>query len=331
MPAQAPITIGLSRRLPEAVTRRLAARFTLLESDEDRALTAAELADLVARCDILLPTVTDRIDRAVISAGAAGAGRLRLIANFGVGVDHIDLVAAEELGIAVSNTPDVLTDATADLTLALILMTTRRLGEGERLLRAGQWRGWAPVDLLGRGLQGRRLGIVGMGRIGRAVAARAGAFGLDLHYTGRSRLTGAEAAALGLTWHDSLAELLPLADILSLHCPLTERTRGLIGAAELAALPAGAVVINTARGGIVDEPALAAALVLGHPAGAGLDVYDGEPRVLPALLDAPGVVTLPHMGSATVETRTAMGLRAAANIEAFADGRPLPDAVQPAG
>jgi len=324
---QAPMTVGLTRRLPAAVHDRLAARFDLLAPDpDDRPLGANGLAEHAASCDILLPTVTDRIDRDVL---AAGRGRLRLVANFGVGVDHIDRVAAAEFGIAVTNTPDVLTDATADLTLALILMTTRRLGEGERLLRAGQWRGWAPVDLLGHGLQGRRLGIVGMGRIGRAVAARAGAFGLSLRYTGRSRLAAAEEAALGLTWHARLADMLPKTDILSLHCPLTAETRGLVGTAALAALPRGSFVINTARGGIVDEAALAAALADGHLAGAGLDVYDGEPRVASALLSAPGVVALPHMGSATLETRTAMGLRAAANIEAFADSRPLPDPVQP--
>jgi len=271
------------------------------------------------RCDVLAPNVRDRIDSELL----AGAGeRLRLIANFGAGTDNIDLEAARAHGIAVTNTPDVLTEDTADLAMALILIGARRLGEGERNLRAGRWRGWSPTDQLGRSLTGKALGIVGMGRIGGALARRARAFGMRIHYHNRRSVPG-EAARY---WPD-LDSMLPEMDVVSLNTPYGPETRHLIDRRRLGLMRQEAWLINAARGGLVDQDGLIEALSAGRIAGAGLDVYPNEPEVDPRLLDLPNVVLLPHLGSATLESRTAMGEKVLANIRAFAEGRELPDRV----
>lgn len=314
----------VTRRLPAATEVRLCELFDTVTNADDRPMAAAELAAAVADIDILVPTVTDRIDAAVI---AAAGPRLRLIANFGNGVDHIDLAAAEARGIVVTNTPGVLTDDTADLAIALILMLVRRLPEGARELATGVWRGWAPTGLLGRRLAGMKLGIVGMGRIGQAVARRARVFGLDIHYHNRRRLPAAIETPLAASFHESLGNLLALADIVSLHCPHTPATTHLLSAHRLGQMKASAMVINTARGDIVDETALIAMLEKGRLAGAGLDVYEHEPSVDPRLLRLPGVIALPHMGSATEEARIAMGEKVLINIKSFVDGHKPPDRV----
>lgn len=288
----------------------------------DRPFSRDQLAAAMARAEILAPAVTDRIDAHLIR----GAGpQLRLIANFGVGVDNIDLEAARARGIAVSNTPGVLTDDTADIVLALILMSLRRLGEGERLVRAGGWTGWGPTDMLGRGLSGKVLAIVGMGRIGRAVARRAAAFGLVVHYHNRTRLDPAEEE--GALFVGDLDEMLAAADIVSVNAPYGPATHHLIDARRLAAMKPGAHLVNAARGAIVDQEALIAALASGRVAGAALDVYPNEPHVDPRLVEMENVVLIPHMGSATQESRTAMGMKVFANALALAENRPLPDRV----
>jgi glyoxylate reductase len=268
---------------------------------------------------VLAPTVTDRIDGALI----AGAGeRLGLIANFGAGTDNIDLEAARARGIAITNTPGVLTEDTADLVMALILIGPRRLGEGERVLRAGRWPGWGPTDQLGTSLTGKALGIVGMGRIGAAVARRARAFGMEIHYHNRRPVPGVEAR-----YWPELDAMLAEMDVVSLNAPYGPDTRHLIDRRRLGLMPPQAWLINAARGGLVDEEALIKALAERRIAGAGLDVYPDEPRIDPRLLELPNLVLLPHLGSATLESRTAMGEKVLANIMAFAQGRELPDRV----
>ncbi len=286
---------------------------------EDRPLGPAALADAVRRCDVLVPTVTDRVDRDLIRCAGESFG---LIASFGVGTDHIDLEAARVRGIAVTNTPDVLTEDTADLAMALILMAPRRLGEGERVLRAGRWRGWGPTDQLGRSLTGKSLGIVGMGRIGRAVARRARAFGMAIHYHNRRAATEEDARY----WPD-LDSMLPAMDVVSINAPYAPDTQHLLDRRRLGLMRRDAWLVNTARGGIVDQDALIDALEAGEIAGAGLDVYPNEPAVDPRLIALSNVVLLPHLGSATLETRTAMGEKVVANILAWVEGRPLPDRV----
>ena len=279
----------------------------------------------VRDADVLVPTVTDRIDADLI---AAAGERLQLIANFGVGVNHIDLGAARARGIIVSNTPGVLTDDTADTAMALILWAPRRFAEGERLVREDRWTGWSPSAMLGHRVTGKTLGIVGMGRIGRAVAARAKGFGLKVHYHNRHRLPpAAEAEAGGAVWHETLDAMLPHCDILSVNCPLTRETHHLLDARRLRLLPPHAYVVNTARGEVIDEAALADALDAGVIAGAGLDVFEREPVIEPRLLTLRNVVLLPHMGSATFEGRQAMGDKVITNIRAWADGHRPPDQV----
>jgi lactate dehydrogenase-like 2-hydroxyacid dehydrogenase len=274
--------------------------------------------------DVLCPTVSDAIDAGVIGNG----GRVRLIANYGVGFDHIDLAAAKARGIAVTNTPGVLTDATADIALTLLLMAARRAGEGERELRDGRWSGWRPTHLIGSALKGKVLGLVGMGRIAIATARRAHhGFGMKIAYYGRRECDAAVAAELGAQFYPSLHTLLRAADFVSLHVPGGAATADLIDAEAIAQMKPGAYLINTARGGIVDHDALADALDSGRLAGAGLDVYPHEPQVPRALLGLENVVLLPHLGSANAETRVAMGMKALANVEAFASGAPLPDRV----
>jgi glyoxylate reductase len=286
----------------------------------DRTRLAAAMAD----CDVFVPTVTDNIDAALIE----GAGdRLKLIANFGAGVNHIDLQAARARGIVVTNTPGVLTEDTADITMALILSVPRRLAEGERLVRDGQWKGWAPSGMLGHRIGGKALGIVGMGRIGRAVAARARAFRLSIHYHNRHRLPEAVEAELGAIWHDTLDGMLAAIDVLTIHTPRNADSENLIDARRLGLMKRTACIINTARGGIVDEDALIDALEHGRLAGAGLDVWKFEPEIDPRLLALPNVMMIPHMGSATYEGRMAMGEKVIANIRMWADGHRPPDQV----
>ncbi|HET9513977.1 MAG TPA: D-glycerate dehydrogenase [Gemmatimonadales bacterium] len=310
--------IIVTRRLPQSVETALADGFEVQLNPADRQFTRDELRAALAGADGLLCTLTDPLDRSVL---LPGPHRARILASFGVGVNHVDLDAARQAGLLVTNTPDVLTDCTADLTIALILMTLRRLGEGERLLRAGEWRGWTPTHHLGRQVTGRTLGIVGFGRIGRAVALRAHrGFGMRILVHSRTRPERADLERCGASYCDSLDALLPDVEILSLHVPATAQTRGMMDARRLALLPAGAVLINTARGDLVDEPALIQALQSGRLGAAGLDVFAREPEVPAALREMENVVLLPHLGSATVETRTAMGLRAVKNLVDFFSG-----------
>jgi glyoxylate reductase len=308
--------VVVTRKLPDRIETRLRELFDARLNRDDRPLTAAELAEAVAQADVLVPTVTDRISAAVI--GAAGP-RLRLIASFGTGVDHIDLDAAKARGILVANTPGVLTEDTADTTMALILAVMRRLTEGERLVRAGEWEGWSPTSMLGHRPAGKKLAIVGMGRIGMAVARRARAFGMSIHYHNRRRLPPEREAEVGATWWESLDQMLVQADVVS--------TFHLLSARRLALMRPHAYLVNTARGEVVDEAALVRALERRELAGAGLDVYAREPAIDRRLLALDNVVCLPHMGSATLEGRIAMGERVLINIRAFADGHAVPDRV----
>ena len=314
----------VTRRWPEQVERALAERFDVTLNGTDKPFSANDLAAAMAEYDVLCPTVSDRIDAGVI----AGGNRVKLIANYGVGFDHIDLAAAKAKGIAVSNTPGVLTDATADIAMTLLLMAARRAGEGERELRDGRWTGWRPTHLVGSALKGKVLGLVGMGRLAVATARRARhGFGMRIAYYGRHECDPAVGAELEAEFHPDLHALLGTSDFVSLHVPGGAETANLIDAAALAAMKPGAYLINTARGGVIDHDALAAALCEGHLAGAGLDVYPEEPKVPEALLTLENVVLLPHLGSATAETRVAMGMKALANIEAFVNGDPLPDRI----
>jgi len=317
-------TIFVTRRWPAAAEEALAAHFDVTLNEDDRPLTKDELAEGFASHDVAAPTVSDVIDDEVVRAG--GAGRCRMIANYGVGVNHIDLSAAASHGITVSNTPGVLTDATADLTLTLMLMLCRRAGEGERELRAGEWSGWRPTHLVGRQMTGKTLGIIGMGRIGRAVAHRAHfGFGMEIVFQNRSPVD--DGAGVGGRQLASVAEVCAASDFVSLHCAATPETRHILGREALAAMSPSPYVINTARGDVVDEDALVAALESGAIGGAGLDVFQGEPKVNPAIMAAPNTVLLPHLGSATEETRVAMGIKVVENARAFAMGEVLPDKV----
>ncbi|HTQ35698.1 MAG TPA: D-glycerate dehydrogenase [Steroidobacteraceae bacterium] len=321
----APPRILLTRRWTDEVEHHLAARYDVTRNPADVPLTAAELRAAMCDYDALCPTVTDRIDAAVLDVPGR---RVRLIGNFGVGYNHVDIEAARRLGIRVSNTPDVLTETTADLAMLLLLMATRRAGEGERELRAGRWTGWRPTHMLGTSLAGKRLGLVGFGRIAQATARKAhAAFGMRIAYHGRRRAAPDVEAQTGAEFFTSLDDLVAGCDVLSLHCPGGPETFHLIDATRLARMRPSAVLINTARGPVVDEAALAAALAEKRIAAAGLDVYEHEPRVHPDLLALENVVLLPHLGSATVETRTAMGMRVVANLDAFFTGQPLRDPV----
>ena len=315
----------VTRRLPATVEEALAGRFDTTLSAGDEPLQDPAFIAAARDMDALLCTVTDRLPPAMFDVEPR---RLAVVANFGVGVDHIPLDRARERGVVVTNTPDVLTDDTADLTIALMLAAMRRLGEGERLVRAGGWRGWAPTHHLGTRVTGKTLGIVGYGRIGQAVGRRAHlGFGMRVLYHQRRPFAADAVDPAGAEFCASLESMLPRCDVLSLHCPATEATRRLLDAARLALLPAHAVLVNTARGEVVDEAALAAALREGRLAAAGLDVYSREPAVPESLLALENAVLLPHLGSATTETREAMGWRAVANLEAFFAGRAPPDRV----
>ena len=318
-------TVVVTRGLPEPVERELIKDFDAKLNREDRPLGPDGLRDALGTADALLCTVTDRLNAEVLSVEPR---RARLLANFGVGFNHIDIEAAKAQGLAVSNTPDVLTDATADLAMTLLLSVTRRAGEGERHLRSGAWTGWRPTHMLGTQVSGKTLGLVGMGRIARAVAKRAHhGFGMRIIFHDPFPPPPEAAAALGAEPRDRLEQVLAEADFVSLHCPATPETRHLMNAERLALLRPGAFLINTARGDVVDEAALVAALRGGRLAGAGLDVFEREPQVSPELLAMENVVLLPHLGSATQETRVAMGMRALENLRLFFQGAPLRDKV----
>lgn len=313
--------ILVTRRLPAPVEDRLRRDFAPILADAaDRPPGRDAILVKATAADALLVTPTERIDAALIAALPA---RVRAVATFSVGHDHIDLAAARERGLIVANTPGVTTEATAELTMLLILAAARRAGEGERLLRAGRWTGWAPTQLLGTGLRGRRLGVFGMGAIGRETARLARGFGMDIHYRNRTRLApGLEAGAI---FHDSPESLLAVADVLALCCPATPETIGFLNAERIARLPDGAIVVNTSRGVVVDDEALIAALRSGKLAAAGLDVYAGEPDLHPSYRELDNAVLLPHLGTATQETRVAMGMRALDNLDAVFAGREPPN------
>ena len=319
-----PVVI-VTRRLPTAVEQAVAKDFEARLNPEDRPLTAQQLQEALRSADGLLPTVTDKLTAEVFATEPL---RTKVIANFGVGFNNIDVQAAKARGVAVSNTPDVLTDATADIAMTLLLMVARRTGEGERHVRAGAWTGWRPTHMLGRMVSGKTLGLIGMGRIARAVARRAHhGFGMRVLYTDPYPPPPDVAAALGAEPRDTVEQVLAESDFVSLHCPATPETRHLMNAERLGRMKPGAYLINSARGDVVDEAALAQALQRGTIAGAGLDVFEREPQVAPELLRMENVVLLPHLGSATEETRVAMGLRALENLRLFFSGAPLRDRV----
>ena len=316
--------VVVTRHLLPSVEARMEELFDTRLNREDRPLAREELAAAMDDCDVLVPTVTDRIDADLI---AQAGERLGLIANFGAGTDHIDLAAAAKRRIMVTNTPGVFTDDTADLTLALIIGVPRRLREGTTLIRRERWTGWAPSAMLGRKLGGKVLGIVGMGRIGQAVAFRARAFGLEIRYHNRHPLPQAVEAMFGAQYVESLDDLLAGSDIVTLHCPATADTRGLIDARRIALMKPGATLINTARADLIDYEAMIAALESGHLGGAGLDVFPEEPKVDARLVALPNVIAQPHIGSATIEGREASGEKVIANIRFWADGHRPPDQV----
>lgn len=316
--------VVVTRSLPSAIEARMSDLFDVTLNYCDDAMSEAALAKAMAEADVLVPTVTDDIDARLIKHAGP---RLKLIASFGVGTDHIDLKAARAHGIIVTNTPGVLTDDTADMAMALILSAPRRLAEGEALARSGAWLGWSPTSMLGHRVTGKKLGILGMGRIGQAVAMRARGFGMPIHYHNRHRLPEVVEKAVGATWWGDLDEMLTEIDILSINCPHTPETHHIIDAERLALLGPRAYLINVARGEIVDEEALVDALRERTIAGAGLDVYAHEPHISPALVSLENVVLLPHMGSATIEGREAAGAKVIANIKAWADGHRPPDQV----
>lgn len=309
--------ILVTRCLPDMVQDQLGQRYDVTFNVTDHPLNRDALAAALRDYDAIIPTITDRIDAALL--GIDGR-RTRILANYGAGTDHIDLAAARVGGVIVTNTPDALTDATAELAVLLILMTSRRAGEGEREARAGTWAGWRPTHLIGQGLSGRTLGLVGFGRIAQATAIRAKALGMAIVFYNRSMPPAAVTAALGARRIETPAALAAQSDIVSLHIPGGTATRHMVDSAFLGAMRPGGILINTARGGVVDEAALVAALETGHLAAAGLDVYEGEPVIHPGLIAHPRSVLLPHLGSATIEARTAMGMQAIANLDAFFGG-----------
>jgi lactate dehydrogenase-like 2-hydroxyacid dehydrogenase len=312
--------------LPEVVEKRLTELFHVTLRADDTPMTRSELGEAMKTADILVPTVTDEIDAALI--GQAG-DRLKLIANYGAGVDHIDVMTARQRGILVSNTPGVLTEDTADMTMALILAVTRRMSEGMAQMQKGDWQGWAPTALLGGRVSGRRLGILGMGRIGQAVARRAAAFGMQVHYHNRRRLRSEIEESLGATYWESLDQMVARMDVMSINCPHTPSTFHLMNARRLKLMKPDAVIVNTSRGEVIDENALTRMLRAGELQGAGLDVYEHGTDINPRLRELTNVVLLPHMGSATLEGRVEMGEKVIINIKTFEDGHRPPDQVVP--
>ncbi len=324
----APLVI-VTRKLPDPVEARMRELFDVRFNETDQPMTQAELVEAIHVADVLVPTITDRIDARLI---AQAGENLKLIANFGNGVDNIDVTSALRRGITVTNTPGVLTEDTADMTMGLIVAVSRRLVEGAGVLVEGQWAGWSPTWMLGRRITGKRLGIVGMGRIGQAVARRAKAFGLSVSYHNRRPVAPAIEQELGATFFDSLDQMLSRVDIVSVNCPQTPATFHLLSARRLKQLHSGAIIVNTARGDIIDQNALIRMLEAGELAGAGLDVFEHEPAISERLLKlAQGgkVTLLPHMGSATIEGRIDMGEKVIINVKTFMDGHRPPDRILP--
>ena len=325
MPAQR-LSVVVTRHLPEVVETRMKELFDVELRDPDTRMTRDELAAAMRRADVLVPCITDQIDAALL---AQAGDKLKLIANYGAGVDHIDVASARQRGILVSNTPGVMTEDTADMVLGLILAVTRRMPEGLAEMQYGRWQGWAPTAHLGGRVGGRRLGILGMGRIGQAVARRARAFGMQIHYHNRRRLRPEIEAELEATWWESLDQMVSRMDIISINCPHTPATFHLMNARRLKLMKPTAVIVNTSRGEVIDENALTRGLRAGEIAGAGLDVFEHGAEINPRLRELPNVVLLPHMGSATIEGRIEMGEKVIINIKTFADGHRPPDQVLP--
>jgi glyoxylate reductase len=320
------LSVVVTRRLPDPVETRLSELFDVALREDDTPMTRAELVTAMKSADVLVPTLTDDIDAAMI---AQAGDRLKLIANYGAGVDHIDVATARQHGVLVSNTPGVLTDDTADMTMALILAVTRRMPEGMALMQKDRWEGWSPSALLGGRVSGRRLGILGMGRIGQAVARRARAFGMQVHYHNRRRLHAEIEAGLEATYWESLDQMVARMDVISINCPHTPSTFHLMNARRLKLMKPDAVIVNTSRGEVIDENALTRMLRGREIKGAGLDVYEHGTDINPRLRELDNVVLLPHMGSATVEGRLEMGEKVIINIKTFDDGHRPPDQVVP--
>lgn len=320
------LSVVVTRRLPEAVETRMKELFDVELRDDDAPMSREALAAAMVRSDVLVPTITDQIDARLL---AQAGDRLKLIANYGAGVDHIDVATARQRGILVTNTPGVVTEDTADMTMALILGVTRRIPEGLALMQSGDWRGWTPTAMMGGRIGGRRLGILGMGRIGQAVARRAQAFGMQIHYHNRKRLRPEVEEAVDATYWDSLDQMVARMDVLSINCPHTPSTFHLMNARRLKLMKPSAVIVNTSRGEVIDENALTRMLRAGEIAGAGLDVYEHGTQINPRLRDLVNVFLLPHMGSATVEGRIEMGEKVIINIKTFNDGHRPPDLVVP--
>ena len=316
--------IILTRQLPDSVETRMRELFNAQLNETDEAFTKEQLIDAVKKADVLVPTVTDDISAEII---AEAGPQLKLIASFGVGVDHIDLKAAKEKGITVTNTPGVLTEDTADVVMSLILAVPRRIAEGDVRARSGHWKGWSPTGMLGRRINGKRLGIVGMGDIGEAVARRARGFGMSIHYHNRKPVHPELEAELEATYWESLDQMLPRMDIVSVNCPSTPQTQGLLSRERLSLLQPHAYLVNTSRGDVIDEAALIDLLSNNGIAGAGLDVYADEPHIADALRKLKNTVLLPHIGSATIEGRQDMGQKVIINIQTFIDGHTPPDRV----
>ncbi len=326
MPAER-LSVVVTRRLPEAVETRMTELFDVTLREEDTRMTREQLADAMRRADVLVPCVTDQIDAALL---AQAGDKLKLIANYGAGVDHIDVATARQRGILVSNTPGVVTEDTADMTMALILAVIRRMPEGLAVMQAGRWEGWAPTAFMGGRVGGKRLGILGMGRIGQAVARRAAAFGMQVHYHNRKRLRPEVERDLEATYWESLDQMVSRMDVISINCPHTPSTFHLMNARRLKLMKPSAVIVNTSRGEVIDENALTRMLRTREIAGAGLDVFERGHEINPRLRELTNVVLLPHMGSATVEGRIEMGEKVIINIKTFADGHRPPDLVVPA-
>ena len=319
--------VVVTRRLPEVVETRLTELFNVKLRSEDTPMTTDELAEAMAEADVLVPTITDQIDAKLL---ARAGDRLKLIANYGAGVDHIDVATARQRGIHVSNTPGVMTEDTADMVLTLMMAVSRRMAEGMALVKSGDWQGWSPTAMLGTRLRGKRLGILGMGRIGSAVARRAGVFGMQVHDHNRKRLRPEIEEELDATYWDSLDQMVARVDVLSINCPHTPSTFHLMNARRLKLMKPSALIVNTSRGEVIDENALTRMLRAGELAGAGLDVFERGHEINPRLKDLPNAILLPHMGSATVEGRIEMGEKVVINIKTFADGHRPPDLVVPA-
>ncbi|HEV8034406.1 D-glycerate dehydrogenase [Yoonia sp.] len=320
------MSVVVTRRLPEVVETRLKELFDVELRDDDTPMTTEQLADAMGRADVLVCTITDKIDAKLL---ARAGDQLKLIANFGAGVDHIDVATARQRGIHVSNTPGVVTEDTADIVIALILAVTRRMAEGIRVAQSDSWGGWAPTAMLGGRIKGRRLGILGMGRIGQAVARRAKAFGMQVHYHNRRRLRPEIEEELDATYWESLDQMVARVDILSINCPHTPSTFHLMNARRLKLMKPTAVIVNTSRGEVIDENALTRMLRAGEIAGAGLDVFERGHEINPRLRELSNAILLPHMGSATLEGRIEMGEKVIVNIKTFADGHRPPDLVVP--